>query len=96
MGGVARVQARGQVTVPQEIREALGIDPGTELLFVQTAPGRFECQVLPPKQSLVAMVEHFAMGGEAPAVSVLREGVAEDIAREQIDAFSSSGPDEGP
>ena len=44
---IARVQPHGQVTIPQEVREACGVTPGTDLHFVKTGPGRFECRVLP-------------------------------------------------
>ena len=41
--GLGRVQARGQVTIPAEVREALGIQAGDVLLVEVTGPddGRF-------------------------------------------------------
>jgi antitoxin PrlF len=34
-----RVTTKGQVTIPKEIREALGIKPGDEVTFEQTESG---------------------------------------------------------
>ena len=33
MKKVARITSKGQITVPQEIRRALGVGPGDKLLF---------------------------------------------------------------
>lgn len=38
----AKVQSRGRVTIPAEVRDALGVQAGDELHFVQTRQGRFE------------------------------------------------------
>lgn len=38
----ATVQTRGRVTLPLGIRHVLKVAPGDEVVFVQTAPGRFE------------------------------------------------------
>lgn len=34
-----RVTTKGQVTIPKEIREALGIEPGDEVVFERTDSG---------------------------------------------------------
>lgn len=34
-----RVTTKGQVTIPKEIREALGIEPGDEVAFEETTAG---------------------------------------------------------
>lgn len=34
-----RITSKGQVTIPKEIREALGIQPGDEVAFEQTESG---------------------------------------------------------
>jgi bifunctional DNA-binding transcriptional regulator/antitoxin component of YhaV-PrlF toxin-antitoxin module len=71
--GTGRIQARGQVTVPREIREAVGIGPGTDLYFIPLGPGRFEARALPPRQSIADLVRTFAMPGPAPDLAALRE-----------------------
>ena len=42
MQRIATVQTRGRVTLPVGIRDALQIAPGDDIVFVETAPGRFE------------------------------------------------------
>ncbi len=34
-----RVQAKGQVTIPKQIRESLAIKPGDQVVFVETEAG---------------------------------------------------------
>ena len=34
-----RVTTKGQVTIPKRVREELGIEPGDEVAFVETASG---------------------------------------------------------
>lgn len=36
------VQTRGRLTLPLGVRQALHVAPGDDVVFVQTAPGRFE------------------------------------------------------
>lgn len=73
MSRIAKVQARGQVTVPQEIPDACTIEPGSELLFVKTGTDRFECQVLPQTGSLLAFIEENALHDLVIDVERLRE-----------------------
>jgi AbrB family looped-hinge helix DNA binding protein len=42
MPRIATVQTRGRVTLPALVRQTLGIAPGDNVVFVQTAAGRFE------------------------------------------------------
>ena len=78
---IARVQARGQVTVPQDIREACGITPGTLLVFSQTGPHEFGCRVLPGGDSLTDLIEEFTVDGVAPDLEMLRDQMGDDLTR---------------
>lgn len=44
---LGKVLARGQVTLPRQVRRAAGIAPGDRLVFRVTAPGQVEVRVLP-------------------------------------------------
>ena len=38
----ATVTSKGQITIPVDVREALRVEPGDRVEFVEVAPGRFE------------------------------------------------------
>lgn len=38
----AKVQTRGRVTLPVEVRHALKVERGDQVSFTETKPGRFE------------------------------------------------------
>lgn len=53
MRRTATVQTRGRVTLPVGIRQALQLAPGDDVVFVQTAPGRFELKAEARKAALL-------------------------------------------
>ncbi len=77
---IAQVRLRGQVTIPREVREACGVTPGTDLFFVKTGPGRFECRVLPASCRLVEITRQYAMDGTAPDFARLRKEMGVELA----------------
>ena len=44
---VSKIQSRGQVTVPKEVRQKAGIEPGDVLTFEVTGPGEIRLRSLP-------------------------------------------------
>ena len=38
----AKIQTRGRLTLPAEVREAPKVQPGDQVTFTETKPGRFE------------------------------------------------------
>jgi AbrB family looped-hinge helix DNA binding protein len=38
----AKIQTRGRVTLPAEVRQALKVQPGDQVSFTETKPGHFE------------------------------------------------------
>ena len=38
----ATLTSKGQITIPVDVREALGVDAGDRVEFVEVAPGRYE------------------------------------------------------
>lgn len=86
---LVRVQAKGQITVPQPLREAMGIETGTELVCIQTGPRAFECRVVPKPMSVDELIERFGSPGPAPSAeeiaAIVREGILAE-AREEYGA----------
>lgn len=38
----ATLTSKGQITIPAEVRQALGVDTGDRVEFVEVGPGRYE------------------------------------------------------
>jgi AbrB family looped-hinge helix DNA binding protein len=38
----ATISSKGQITIPAEVRQALQVDAGDRVEFVEVAPGRYE------------------------------------------------------
>ena len=53
MKRTAIVQTRGRVTLPLAIRQALQIAPGDDVVFIETAPGRFELKAQARRAALL-------------------------------------------
>jgi AbrB family looped-hinge helix DNA binding protein len=68
----ARVQERGQVTVPKAIRDRYEIGCGTALEFIPSGPDAFECRVIPRATDLL---ERFSVDAETPDLDALRPGI---------------------
>lgn len=44
-----RMQDRGVVTIPEEVRLKLGLEKGSTLVFIETEDGRIEVRALAPE-----------------------------------------------
>jgi bifunctional DNA-binding transcriptional regulator/antitoxin component of YhaV-PrlF toxin-antitoxin module len=73
------MQAKGQMTVPQALREALGIETGTQLVCFQSGPDAFECHVLPKPMSVDELIERFSSPDPVPTPeemqAIVRDGI---------------------
>ncbi len=79
---LVRVQTKGQITVPRSMREAMGIETGTELVCVQTGPRVFECRVMPKPMSLRDFIDQFSGPEPAPTPEEIQEIVRDGILAE--------------
>jgi len=86
---IRKVQSRGQVTIPERIRERCGIEPGTDLLFVPTGPDEFVCHRV-RKGGLLEFIDSISVPGVAPDMDELREGMGDDIWAELTEQMERS------
>ena len=70
--GVSKVTSRGQVTLPQQLREERGIKEGSEVAFFKTRGGI----MLVTDSELDSMFERFSKKGAQLGLS--REGLARE------------------
>jgi hypothetical protein len=64
------------------MREAMGIETGTELVCVQTGPQVFECRVVPKPMSLRDFIDQFSGPEPAPTPEEMQEIVRDGIMAE--------------
>lgn len=69
------VTSKGQVTIPKDIRDALGVKPGDRVLFLQRPDGRVvvEAETVDVR-SLRGMLKH---RGEPVTVDEMEEAIVE-------------------
>jgi bifunctional DNA-binding transcriptional regulator/antitoxin component of YhaV-PrlF toxin-antitoxin module len=78
-----QVRKRGQVTLPQTIREAYHLADGSTLEVIPLDATRFEVRVLPDSGDLLALLDEFADEGPAPDVDAERLALAAALAAGQ-------------
>lgn len=81
---IVRVQSRGQITIPRRIREACGIEPGSELLVYFEDALTFGCRVLPKPADLGEILERYTVDGPGVDVEALREEAAAEMGEEYL------------
>ncbi len=74
----ATLTSKGQITLPLEVRQALGLSAGSRVSFVQTPDGSYE--LIPATGSVRALRGLFARGRETVTLEQMREAVAEGAA----------------
>jgi antitoxin PrlF len=75
----ATLTTKGQITIPVEVRTALGIGAGDRLEFVEVAPGRYE--VIAATRSITALKGLFGAAREAVSIDEMNAAIARRGAR---------------
>lgn len=80
----ATVTSKGQITIPVEVRRAMGLEPGDEVEFVESVRGRFALQ--PRNGSIRNLAGCVPTIGRVPTV----EEMNEDLLDEAAESFAAS------
>ena len=75
----ATLTTKGQITIPVEVRTALGIGAGDRLEFVEVAPGRYA--VIAATRSITALKGLFGAAREAVSIDEMNAAIARRGAR---------------
>lgn len=70
----ATVTGKGQITIPIEVRQALGIDAGDRVEFVEVEPGRFE--LVPATRSVTVLKGMFGKPKRAVSIEEMNAAIA--------------------
>ncbi len=70
----ATVTSKGQITVPIEVRQALGLDAGDRVEFVEVEPGRFE--LVPVTRSVKALKGMFGKARRVISIAEMNAAIA--------------------
>ena len=70
----ATLTSKGQITVPAAVREALGVDAGDRVEFVEIAPGRYE--FIAATRSVTALKGMFGKSRKAVSIEDINAAIA--------------------
>lgn len=76
---IAKIQERGQITIPVEVRKACGIKSGDSLLFVAKGEGVFEARVLPSAELVSELIGRYEVSEVAPDLAELRSEMGKEM-----------------
>jgi antitoxin PrlF len=70
----ATLTSKGQITVPAAVRQALGVDAGDRVEFVEIAPGRYE--FIAATRSVTALKGMFGKPRKAVSIKQMNAAIA--------------------
>jgi antitoxin PrlF len=70
----ATLTSKGQITIPVEVRHALGLDAGDRVEFVEVEPGRFE--IVPATRSVTGLKGMFGKPKRTVSIEEMNAAIA--------------------
>ena len=70
----ATLTSKGQITIPVEVRQALGVDTGDRVEFVEVAPGRYE--FIAATKSVTALKGMFGILRKSVSIEEMNAAIA--------------------
>jgi antitoxin PrlF len=86
---IATMTSKGQLTVPAEVRERLGLHAGSRVTFAETGPGTYELRV--ERGSVQDLAGLFPWTGHPKSLEEMDEAIAAGAA-ESMGRGSDDGP----
>lgn len=76
MSSSAKVTAKGQITIPAEVRLALGVKEGDRLVFEQTAGQEFRVRPAEKRTKLKGILKPYLREGQVVSLEEMDEAIA--------------------
>ena len=70
----ATLTSKGQITVPAAVRQALGVDAGDRVEFIEIAPGRYE--FIAATRSVTALKGMFGKARKTVSIEEMNAAIA--------------------
>ena len=70
----ATLTSKGQITIPAKVREALRVDAGDRVEFVEVAPGRYE--FIAATQSVIVLKGMFGKPRKSLSIDAMNSAIA--------------------
>lgn len=70
----ATVTSKGQVTIPVDVRQAMHVEPGDRLEFIEVEPGRFE--IVAVTRSISELKGMFGKPRKAVSIEDMNQAIA--------------------
>jgi antitoxin PrlF len=70
----ATLTSKGQITIPVEVRDALGVETGDRVEFVEIAPGRYE--FIAATKSVTALKGMFGKPRKSVSIEEMNAAIA--------------------
>lgn len=71
----ATVTSKGQITIPADVRQALQLEPGDRVEFLEVEPGRFE--VVAATRSITELKGMFGKAGRNVSIEEINRAIAD-------------------
>lgn len=83
----AKMTSKGQITIPVELRKALGLKPGVRIDFVETEPGIYTLR--PRTGSIMDLAGCLPKLDHVVTVEEMDEAIGDAVAEEYLKSLSS-------
>ena len=89
----AKVTSKGQITLPSDVRKALGIKPGDKVVFLSGGDGEFRMRRMDSVGDLFGVVKKlgYAYSGSPSSIEEMKDAIAEQVAALDEAAMSPEG-----